>query len=157
LFDGKFTKTEKQNMSQQSKSGLSERNVRLKSEAREAIQAARDLIEFDEKKFHGEKFKHQYFFMTPAEFKAEIVEFIEPIEKIWFAKGRLAGLEEADREQVITKAADVISNSAHSARKTPADFAARAAELREEAAKRGEQLTHLQSVRLAYEQAGVPI
>jgi hypothetical protein len=146
FFDGKFTKKEKQDMSQQSK-----------SEAREAIQAARNLIPFDEKKFHDEKFVYQYFTMTPAEFKAEAVKFIEPIEKIWFAKGRLAGLEEADREPVMTKAAEVISNSVNSARKSPEELAARAAELRVEAAKRGEELTHLESVRAAYKEAGVPV
>jgi len=116
---------------------------------------------YDENLFADTKYADEVFLLSKAQFKSEIAMHCKPLEDAFFEKGRLRGLAEADqkqREQLTVKVAGLVPNTARANSGTdPVALAKRAAELVEAAEAKGEELTHLQSVRLAYQQAGVPI
>ncbi len=119
------------------------------------------ILPYDAEKFSDKKYANEVFHLSPSQFKSEVANFTKPLEDARFEQGRLRGLAEAtqtQREQLMVKVAGLIPNAARATSTTdPVALAARAAELREAAVAKGEELTHLQSVRLAYEQAGLPI
>jgi hypothetical protein len=96
-------------------------------------------------------------------------EFAAPLEAKAFEAGRRAGLAEArgnsgnfEREEtaIVEKAALLIGHGTRTAAtraKSPADLAKRANQLQAAARTEGKELSQAAAVRLAYEEAGVPL
>jgi hypothetical protein len=122
----------------------------------------RDSKPYSPEAFAAEESQDQRLYITPKQMKAEMDKYYGPIEARAFEKGRLAGLAEAGnrsidelREAAVQKVARV-TGATERPKKTVAELAARAVQLREEAASRGESLTNVESCRAAFAEAGVP-
>jgi hypothetical protein len=101
--------------------------------------------------------------MTKKELRETVLQQVKPLEEAAYAKGKRDGAAEANdsvREATMEKAACVLSagkNAAGASSPTPVDLARRARELQNAALKEGREMGNIESVRLAYEEAGVPL
>jgi hypothetical protein len=122
---------------------------------------------YSPKAFAAKENQKMLFYITPEEMQAHaktvVDEICDGIEARAFEKGRVAGLAEAGQangsidglqEAAMQKVAQLMG-ATEKPKKSVAELAARAVELREEAAARGEEMTNVESCRAAFEEAGV--
>jgi len=103
----------------------------------------------------------QTFRFTKAELKATFEELAQPIERKAYAAGRLAGLAEANelvRLEAMLKTArqaGLVPATGVAVGRTPEELAKRAHQIQLEALRDGKELSNIESVQLAYREAGL--
>jgi hypothetical protein len=95
--------------------------------------------------------------------KNELIELVKPLENAAYAAGKRDGTTEASnsvREATMEKAARVLSSGkqpASTSSSIAVDLARRAKEIQAAARKEGREMGDIESVKRAYEEAGVPL
>jgi len=101
---------------------------------------------------------------TDRELREEVFRLAKPLEEAAFAAGKRAAIaeqHEALRESAMLKIAQIrgllpVEGATVVAGKSPADLAKRANQLQLQALAEGRELSNIESVRAAYDEAGLP-